>query len=274
MADEPEPRDTPPAPVPEPAPPAPELAVETKPLKPTWQEVELGQTRRQLEEIREQNRRLQELAQAQSQPASPPPPLAPPPPSIPEPRPALPQQQPEFRRAVDEEVALRIQDEKAKELDLALKRDFPEDYQVICNNFANIQDSIKVLFGGIMACDNPAYVAATIGRDPSHIQQLRALPEARRLAELIKIDLGKPKPTADVPATPVTRVSSAPPPPTMAPVGGSPQAPTGYVNLYDERFEFSKYYNGDLGLEQERDATWYAERGRQKRERALANRER
>jgi len=271
MADDPEPQN--PIPAPEPPPPA-EPPVEAKPPRPTWQEVELGQTRRQLEEnraqmdrMRDENRRLAELAQAAERPPS-----AAPPPSPPEPRVALPQQ-PEFRRAVDEEVAQRIRNEKAADLDLALKRDFAEDYQAIVNNFANIQDSIKLMFGDIMATDDPVYVAATIGRDPSHIQQLRDLPAARRMAELIKIAMNKPKPTAVAAQVAVARPSEAPPPPTMAPAGGGPTLPASAVNLYDERFEFNKYYNGDLRLEQERDAVWYEERSRQKRERWLATRQ-
>src|SRR5215831_5902982 len=112
MADEPEPRDSAAVPAPEPPPPTPEPAIEAKPPKPTWQEVELGQTRRQLEQMREENRRLQDLAQAQAATQPAPATSAPPPPPASQP---LSPQQPEFRRAVNEEVAQRIRDEKAAE---------------------------------------------------------------------------------------------------------------------------------------------------------------
>jgi hypothetical protein len=55
-----------------------------------------------------------------------------------------------------------------------------------------------------------------------------------------------------------------------APSEDSSNAPIGAVDLYDERFEFKNYYTGDLAKEQKMDATWHAERNRQKRERWLA----
>jgi hypothetical protein len=66
------------------------------------------------------------------------------------------------------------------------------------------------------------------------------------------------------------RLDEGPPEPPAT----APSRPTEPVDLYDARFEFKNYgdvgYSSDLAIEQERDKTWYTERGWQKHERWLA----
>ncbi len=253
-----------PAPTPAPA-PAPESEPKKQEERTDWRILELGQTRRQLEEervVRErleaENRRLTELAQAtmrrEGQPAEPP-------------TPRYPQPEPndvDFERRIEQKVGERILNDRAAQLDAALQQNFAEDYSTIIDNFRNIQNSMRLMFEDIVATGEGAYVAATIGKDPNRIQKLRDMPEAQRRMALLKVALEKPNPTDEVPAKPDTaRPSAAPPPPAPAPTGGAPPVANS-SNLYDERYNFVNYYNGDIAREIEADARWNAERKRQK----------
>ncbi len=261
--------ETPPAT--EPPPPAP-AAKPDEPPKSDWRMIELGQTRRQLEEsrteaerLRDENRRLQELARAAS---SMQPPERPEPPAAPSGyvAPSPPPSSADFDRKVTEQVEQRLRQDKSQQLDEELRKNYAEDYSKILQNFGDIQGSMPLMFNDIMATDDPAYVTYMIGKDPERLQQLRDMLPQRRIAALVKIALEKPKPTEEPAKPAVARPSGAPPPPTDMPRGGGPSLPAGQVNLYDEKLEFKNYYSDDLQKEKEADEIWFAERERQKRE--------
>ena len=250
-------------------PPAP-AAKPDEPPKSDWRMIELGQTRRQLEEsrteaerLRDENRRLQELARAASSLQPPEPPVAtsgyaaPPPP---------PSSSADFDRKVTEQVEQRLRQDKSQQLDEELRKNYAEDYTKILQNFGDIQGSMPLMFNDIMATDDPAYVTYMIGKDPEKLQQLRDMLPQRRIAALVKIAMEKPKATEEPAKPAVAKPSGAPPPPSDMPRGGSPTLPSGTVDIYDERLQFKNYYSGDLGKEKEADEIWFAERERQKRE--------
>ncbi len=250
-----------PEPVAEAPPPSPEPEPK-KEERTDWRILELGQTRRQLEEeraarerVEAENRRLTELAQATMRRDGQ---TAEPSPSQP-----VPINNADLERQVELRVQERIVNDRAGQLDAALQRDFAEDYSAIIDNFRNIQNSMRLMFDDIVATGEGAYVAATIGKDPNRIQKLRDMPEAQRRMALLKVALEKPTATPETPKVETTRPSAAPPPPAPAPSGGAP--PVGHgTNLYDERFNFTSYYNGDIAREIEADNRWNAERKRQK----------
>jgi len=107
-------------------------------------------------------------------------------------------------------------------------------------------------------------VFATLGKDPSKIQDILEMSGARRQAALIKIGMEKPAAGA---TPPVARPSGAPPPPAGISQRGSAPPPSG-GSLYDERYEFKNYYRDPRTPEPEyaADQQWFAERQRQKRE--------
>ncbi len=247
----------PPAPEPEPEPKKQEERTD-------WRILELGQTRRQLEEervVRErleaENRRLTELAQAtmrrEGQAAEPP-------------TPRLPHPEPidtDVERRIQQQVTERLTNQQAAQLDADLRRDFAEDYKTILENFGNVGNSMSVMFQDIIATGEGPYVTSVIGRDPYRLQQLRDMPQPQRLAALVRIGMEKPVATPETPKVETTRPSAAPPPPAPAPTGGAPPVANS-SNLYDERYNFNNYYNGDIAREIEADARWNAERKRQK----------
>jgi hypothetical protein len=249
---------------------APEPA--SPPVDPTdWRLVELGQTRRQLEESRvRENRALSEVERMRAEharmvemtAAATRPEQGSTPPQQPPPANAA-----DFDRAVNDRAAQMAAQDRVKQLDVALQRDFAEDYRRIVENFGNITNSVNMLFGDMMATGEGPYVAATIGKDPTKIQQLRDMPDAERRMALMRIALEKPKATAEPAKSAIPKPSEAPPPPTPAPRGGLTTAPIGAVDLYDPRFEYESYRGAnDPVKEAEMDAAWYGERGRQKRE--------
>lgn len=239
--------------------------------KPDWRMVELGQTRRQLEEARteaqrlkDENERLAQLARAASDRQ--PPPASQnldQPPSVP---PVAPNEV-DFEKRVTERVEQRLVLDRAAQLDESLRKTYPQDYQKVLENFSNIQGSMQLMFNDIMATDDPAYVAYAVGKDPERIQQLRDMLPHRRIAALVKIAMEKPQATPEAgTAPPPARPSAAPPPPSEAPRGGSPTLPAGSIDIYDQRLEFKNYYANDIDKEREADERWFAERVRQKRE--------
>ncbi len=227
-----------------------------------WRILELGQTRRQLEEERAarerleaENRRLTELAQATFRRESPP--------AEPTPRQPQPELPVDVERQIQQGVEERLTNQQAAQLDAELRRDFAEEYKTVLENFGNVGNSMQVMFKDIMATGDGAYVTSVIGKDPYRLRELRDMPQVMRLAALLRISAEKPAATPEAPKVEPSRPSTAPPPPAPAPVGGAPSVGGG-TNLYDERYNFINYYNGDINRELEADSKWNAERKRQK----------
>lgn len=276
MADDIEPKPTTtPADAPPPAEATPPATAVPEPEKSDWRIIELGQTRRQLEErqaelqrVQDENRRMQQLLEAAQRRGEPPPArhdFDQRPPGQ-EPQVVPPRPDSDFDQKVQQAVQARITADKAAQLDAALRTNFAEDYPAIVNNFGNVQNSIQLMFEDIVETGEGAYVAATIGKNPAEIQRLRDMPPAQRRMALLRIALDKPKPTAEPPKPVTTRPSDAPPPPAPPPRGGAPGLPTGAVDIYDQRFDFKNYYSGEIDKEMAADDTWFAERRRQKLE--------
>ena len=243
-----------------------------EPPKTDWRDRQIDKQHRKIKELEgnttrvaeleAENQRLRELAEAAARGSAPPPAAAPPPPAAVAPQaPTAPAATSSSDpRVMEAQIRTKLQIEQMTE---RLKTDYPEETKVAIENFQKVGGLPEDVAAQLLATDDPAYVFATLGKDPSKIQDILEMSGARRQAALIKIGMEKAAPGA----VPPVRPSGAPPPPAGISQRGSAPPPSP-GNLYDDRYEFKNYYRDprDPTPELAADQQWYAERQRQKRE--------
>lgn len=218
--------------------------------KADWKDKQIDRQHRKLkeQEARErellaENQRLTQLAESAARRSADP--------AAPEP-PAARREEPTRQAAapveqVKEQVRLEMQIENLTE---TVKREYAAEWPTAYENFQRQGGIDPATLASIMATDDPAYVLVELGKNPDRYQELLDMPAARRQTEFIKLAMAKPK--AAEPKPRAKTPSGAPAP--VAPVSGG-GAPSGHIDLYASDMSSA-----------EKDADWYAERLRQKRD--------
>lgn len=190
-----------------------------------------------------------------------------------QPQPVQPQPVTADTDSLREQVRFEMrQEELQKELTTA----YGEDWNIAYANYQKAGNFTQEFLQDAMATSNPAYVLVELGKDPLRLVDVLALPAKERRMVLAQMAAKHELMVDDawyaermkereqkLPGVP--RPSSAPPPPTNDRQRGA-SVQTGGGNLYDPRYDFKNYYNGDAAAEKAQDDAWYAERMRQKRE--------
>jgi hypothetical protein len=231
---------TPPEPPPQPPAPAAD-----------WRDKQIDRQHRRLKEEQDrvaalaaENEQMRQMLEARQRQASdqstPPAPQAPPPAPTPQTAPPAGQGDP---------VAVARFQLEVEQIGQRLTTEYGNDWPEVSKRFEQMGGMAPQVMQSILATDDPAYVIIQLGKKPEKYQEILDLPPAKQTAALIKIGLEKNAAASAAAARPAPKPSDAPPPVEHLSPGG--RAPSGAINLYDDKTE---------------DDRWFAERMRQKRE--------